>query len=455
MRSCAFPALLTLSRHRRAGMVRRGGGWHQALQLFGQANRHVGERPASKMKSIPNVTYCFDAEWGPCVTTGRLALNLADSATNDDVVAAMWKKAGATAEKPRPFLKLALSRIYSISAVCRKVSADGVVSLALHSYPKRWHPNVSESSVIERFFADVSSDHAQLVGFNSCAADLPILFQRGMACGCQFPLRNRSSGRVGEGWDYFDRDGDAHLDLAHVLTGGATGAAMPSLNEIAAAVGIPGKLDHSGESVFELWRTGKFDAITHYNETDALTTHLLFLRAGWTRGLFSEDQFDREMAAFHELVDLLAKTKSHVSKFVDVWRARRKPLGGDSLKLGKAQLRAMIAAQSESVTVVAEMAGDAGGRVGRLVEILVPLEAIEAPVTDKLRAHLVPVRSALRRYDLCRMGYDSDGTLVAGRNARGGPLRLCVPTPDLEGIIAAVQHATIANVDEWDSSSVA
>ena len=53
------------------------------------------------------------------------------------------------------------------------------------------------------------------------------------------------------------------------------------------------------------------------------------------------------------------------------------------------------------------------------------------------------------------MGYDSEGTLVAGRNAQGGPLRLRVPTPDMEGIVAAVQRATIANVDEWDSSSVA
>ena len=56
------------------------------------------------------------------------------------------------------------------------------------------------------------------------------------------------------------------------------GKSSPSLNEMAAVCGIPGKLGISGKEVAQLWMEGRLLEIVAYNECDALTTYLIWLR---------------------------------------------------------------------------------------------------------------------------------------------------------------------------------
>ena len=241
------------------------------------------------MKTIKTHVHCFDSEWAPCLTTGRFITGLAGDTPDDQIRAAMWKRSGATAENPRPFLKLAVCRVVSISAIHRCQNSDGTVRLKLRSFPEIASDKIPEGEIIGSFLNEVTGLESQLVGFNSAAADLPILIQRGIAARCQCAAFGTRTEKPWEGMDYFSRFAESHVDLANVLTAGASGrgAAMPSLNEIAAALGIPGKLDHSGGGVLDLCLSGDFATLTGYNETDACTTYLIWLRVAYFLGKLS------------------------------------------------------------------------------------------------------------------------------------------------------------------------
>lgn len=100
------------------------------------------------------------------------------------------------------------------------------------------------------------------------------------------------------GQDYHDdRHCEAHIDLLNVLAGYAGGAARPKLCEIAAACGIPSKLGMSGDKVADMYLAGRMVEIAEYNESDALTTHLLMLKVALHGGKLSHDEYAVELAA--------------------------------------------------------------------------------------------------------------------------------------------------------------
>ncbi len=71
-----------------------------------------------------------------------------------------------------------------------------------------------------------------------------------------------------------------------------TGKATPSLHELATLSGIPGKINMDGRRVAELWLEGNFEGIVQYNQCDALTTYLLWLRTAHFAGFFTTDDYN-------------------------------------------------------------------------------------------------------------------------------------------------------------------
>jgi predicted PolB exonuclease-like 3'-5' exonuclease len=405
------------------------------------------------MKHIEKDLYCYDAEWIPCTRTGALLVKLPDSATEDQIIEALWKRAGATPEKPHPFLKLAISRIVSISAIHRRVEADGSVSLALRSYPELANPTVTEGEILTSFLEEVAECGGQMVGFNSANADLPILVQRGIANGCHCPTFGKRPEKPWEGPDYLSRFSEAHLDLATLLKAGGFGSSvMPSLDEIAAACGIPGKLDHAGDGVLELWQRGDGAAITGYNETDACTTYLLWLRTAWFFGKITEEQRDAELAEFNRLLRSLLPTKPHLKRFLDVWRARRKTMPMH-------HPGCLVQPPSSTLTVLANWAPVHDGRMGPIqgeCEISLPLAEIDEVAATKLKPHLKEKsRAGKVCFALCRLGHDNNGQLVKGHDRNDEPLLLSVTTRDLAGVLRAIAQSSAYGVDEWASPEAA
>lgn len=271
--------------------------------------------------------WAFDAEWVPDAPSGRRAYGLPAAMPDADVFAHMWREAGATAETPRPYLKTVLCRVVSVSALVRRRAPDGSVQLALRSLPDPPTQDATEATLLDRFLNALGKSKPQLVGFNSRSADLTILTQRALVNRVTAPDFCRRPSKPWEGIDYFARGSDYNVDLCDELS--SWGKGSPSLHEIATACGIPGKLDIDGSTVVDLWEAGDVERIVQYNECDALTTYLLWLRVALFGGHLTSDDAAAEEARLASLLEAKAeeKGKEHLGTFLDAWNALRASLG--------------------------------------------------------------------------------------------------------------------------------
>ena len=87
-----------------------------------------------------------------------------------------------------------------------------------------------------------------------------ILVQRTVAKGIQAKEFAKRPEKPLEGVDYFDsKFSPVHVDLIDIL--GVHGKSTPSLNEIANACRIPGKMGVDGKEVTPLWLEGRLPEI--------------------------------------------------------------------------------------------------------------------------------------------------------------------------------------------------
>jgi predicted PolB exonuclease-like 3'-5' exonuclease len=274
------------------------------------------------LRAIPDAVWAFDCEWVPDPDRGRLVYELPDSTSDEEVILHMWNDAGATEENPQPFLKLIFSRVVSVAVLSRTVNTSGEMTLELHSLPKNNTP-MEERALIERFLNGIGKKQPQLVGFNSFDSDLPVLLQRGLVTGVTTPSFSKRPNKPWEGLDYFSRASEAHLDIRAILA--SWGKGSPSLHQLAVSSGIPGKLGMDGNKVLDLWKEGKIREIVDYNEWDALTTYLVWLRMAFFSGLFSEEAYEAEQQSLEIfLEEEIKKEKPHLKTYLDAWKELRK-----------------------------------------------------------------------------------------------------------------------------------
>lgn len=279
-------------------------------------------------RTVQPTVWAFDCEWVPDAEAGRRLLGLPPGLSERAVFEAMWKAAGATAKAPRPFLKTALCRVASIAVVERRVRpgrdgfGSGEVCVRLCSLPREGEHD--EAEMLQAFFDGLARRRPQLVGFHSLGADLHVLVQRGVAQGLRAPGLCARPTQPWNGLDYFYPHGEGHVDLMRVLGGG--GATCPSLHEMALVAGIPAKLGADGASVAELWLAGAGDALRRYNECDALTTYLLWLRTAHFAGCFSNEAYAEEEGRVERLLEAGAERgEAHLEAFLQRWRLLKTP----------------------------------------------------------------------------------------------------------------------------------
>ncbi|MFC1764113.1 hypothetical protein ACFL6U_18815 [Planctomycetota bacterium] len=272
-------------------------------------------------KTIGTRVWAFDAEWIPDPLAGRMLYKLPEDEPLQEIFQTMWEKGGATEEDPMPYLKTVVCRIVSIVAVERVVKGRDV-QLHLLSLPRDSEDatQTDEKHVVGTFLGKAGQYKPQLVGFNSASADLKAMIQRSVVLGLTIPDFCRRPNKPWEGEDYFDsRNSEASVDLKDVL--GGWGKGTPSLNEIATLSGIPGKMDVDGQQVANLWLDGKLDNIIAYNEFDALTTYLVWLRVAHFGGFFTSAQYVDEQERVRDLIrrEIDTNQKAHLGDFLTEW----------------------------------------------------------------------------------------------------------------------------------------
>ncbi len=273
-------------------------------------------------KRVHERVWAFDAEWVPDPHTGRMVYDLPESMGPAQVTEEMWRRGGATEEDPRPYLKTVLCRIVSVAMVGRRVE-EGEVRLQLNSLPSGDEGEIGEADLVSRFLEGVGKHQPQLIGYNSAAADLRILVQRGVGAGISVPGFAQRPDKPWEGVDYFGGN-DWHVDLFDIL--GGRGRGRPSLHEMATVCGIPGKFSDSGSDVADLWMAGDIGRIVAYNELDALTTYLLWLRVAHFGGFFTLEEYQREQEMVEQLLqrELERPGRDHLQAFLDEWARLRR-----------------------------------------------------------------------------------------------------------------------------------
>lgn len=287
-------------------------------------------------RKVESRVLAFDIEWVPDPESGRAVYELPEGMTDREVIEFMWKEGGATEEEPMPFVKTVLSRIVSISMVFLKTDEDGgePPKLVLHSIPSipTSEEDCSERRIIREFFGILDKYHPQLVGYNTSGADIPILAQRMIRHGLRCRYFAERPQRAWEGADFFVRGSDRNVDLMRCIS--AWGKGTPSLHEISVVSGIPGKMGGvDGKHVAPMWLEGRLDEIVAYNECDALTTYLLWLKMAHSIGYFNSGRYEFDSARYdHErrrLRDLVRKEarregRGHLSAYLSKWES----LGG-------------------------------------------------------------------------------------------------------------------------------
>lgn len=278
-------------------------------------------------KKVMDKVWAFDVEWIPDPNAGKALYGLPDELTDREVMQIMWREGGGDQENPMPYLKTVLCRVVSLSMVSRHQTEEGV-KVELHSLPSipTSKADTSEANILSTFLSTLGKHKPQIVGYNSVSADLRILVQRGVAKGLDAGSFASRPEKPWEGVDYFSDHSDYNIDLMRVL--GGYGRSTPSLNEMSVVSGIPGKMGVDGQEVAPMWLDGRLDEIVAYNECDALTTYLLWLRVSHFSGFFDDSQYHEEQKNVLNLMEKESSDpkKGHLVKFIKEWKRLKKYL---------------------------------------------------------------------------------------------------------------------------------
>jgi 3'-5' exonuclease len=141
-----------------------------------------------------------------------------------------------------------------------------------------------EKELIESFVNKIARLSPQLVSYNGCAFDLPVLRYRAMLHNVFAPgLHNRA---------YYHRYAEDNVDLCDVLSSFSYGAKV-KLDELSRIMGLPGKPDGiDGSQVETYFNAGRIQEIAAYCKTDVINTYRLWLRHELFRGRLDQNQFE-------------------------------------------------------------------------------------------------------------------------------------------------------------------
>ena len=233
----------------------------------------------------------FDIETIPDLDYGKQFLNL-DGLEEADIGRAMFfqqlQKTGTE------FLPLNLHKIIAIS-----VLRDARGNLEIESLGSK---ESSEQSIIQLFYDLVGANENCLVTWNGLLFDLPVLNYRAL-----FNRVDAASYWQNELW---------HIDLKDVLANHNT-KAQGSLDSVAKSLSLPGKLNVSGDQVWDLYLEGRVEDIRNYCEHDVLNTYLIFIHYQAMIGKITNDELSTRI---HSLKKLLLDTeKQHFQLFLSAW----------------------------------------------------------------------------------------------------------------------------------------
>ena len=249
----------------------------------------------------------FDIETVPDVELGRRVYGL-EGLSDAQVARAMFAQARAASGSE--FLPHEQHQVVAIACALRTREQFRIWSLG--------EPDAGEAELIKRFYDGIEKYTPDLVSWNGGGFDLPVLHYRALKAGVQAP-RYWETGEDDTSFrynNYLSRYHWRHLDLMDVLSS-HNARARASLEDMAALLGLPGKLGFAGDQVWDAVLGGRLDAVRRYCETDVLNTTLVYLRFEFMRGRLDRAAYQSELARVR--ATLAASGEPHHAEFLAAW----------------------------------------------------------------------------------------------------------------------------------------
>jgi len=174
----------------------------------------------------------------------------------------------------------------------------------------------SEKELLEGFFHLIETRSPRLVSFNGRSFALPVLKYRAMKYGLSCPRWFST----GDRWNNYDARYSTmyHVDLLEVLSdyGASTRCSM---NEIAAALNLPLKLERLDSHVEGLIAPSDLSVIRGYGETDVCSMLLIFLRWELFQGVLNDAAYANLMQTIRNYLSIESEEREYFGSFLMMW----------------------------------------------------------------------------------------------------------------------------------------
>ncbi len=200
---------------------------------------------------------------------------------------------------------LPVSFHYPIAVCVLRVGAD----FSLQAISCLDAPLYRPRDIVKKFWLGLSHYKAKLVTFNGRGFDMPLLELAAFRYGY--------SGR-----DYFMNSRNrfnGHIDLLDWLTNFGACRLAGGLDLLSKLIGKPGKMDISGDQVYQMWRAGKLQEINDYCLCDTLDTYFVFLRSRVLTGDITLEQEETLVAKSREFLEQKANEFPILRTYLAHW----------------------------------------------------------------------------------------------------------------------------------------
>lgn len=171
-------------------------------------------------------------------------------------------------------------------------------------------PHFRPAEIVKKFWFGLSCVKAKLVTFNGRAFDMPLLELAAFRYGC--PARDYCQGSR-------NRYGGNVLDLLDWLNNFGACRHSGGLDLLAKLIGKPGKMEVSGDQVYQMYLDGKLAEVNDYCLCDTLDTYFVFLRTRVVTGDISPEHEVELVAKAKEFLEAKTAEFPILRQYLDRW----------------------------------------------------------------------------------------------------------------------------------------
>lgn len=223
------------------------------------------------------------------------------------------------------FPKPAWHAVAAISYLVARIDTDpenGRERYTVEACRSGGEPGWTEAQLLRGFWHFFAEGRYRVVTFNGRSFDIPTLHLRSLLHGIPAAAWfNR-----GDKWNGYAKRyaADWHSDLLD-LTSNFGASTRMGLDELATAMGLPGKSGCDGSQVAAMIEQGRIGHVRDYCELDTLNTFGLYVRWALLSGRSDAAGHDASMRALAEFLERQRHERHHLGAFLDRWRSSARP----------------------------------------------------------------------------------------------------------------------------------